>query len=54
MHAKELLSKILQDVHLVIHLLVAYQPAAVQSATPASKRARLDKYVSLSCLPGPS
>ncbi|KAJ8583913.1 hypothetical protein M405DRAFT_936925 [Rhizopogon salebrosus TDB-379] len=41
-HAKELLSKLLQDVHLIIHLLVAYQPTAVQSDTPASKRAKLD------------
>jgi len=32
---------------------VAYQPAVVQSDTPASKRARLDKYVSLFYLPEP-
>jgi U3 small nucleolar RNA-associated protein 10 len=31
---------------------VAYQPTAVQSDTPASKRAKLDKYVSLLYLPG--
>ncbi|OAX34660.1 hypothetical protein K503DRAFT_428951 [Rhizopogon vinicolor AM-OR11-026] len=42
MHAKELLSKLLKNVQLIIHLLVAYQPAAIQSDTPASKRARLD------------
>ncbi|KAG1761179.1 hypothetical protein EDD22DRAFT_897736 [Suillus occidentalis] len=40
--AKELLSKLLQDVHLINHLLVVYQPAGAQSDTPASKRAKLD------------
>ncbi|KAG1775600.1 hypothetical protein EV702DRAFT_421745 [Suillus placidus] len=40
--AKELLSNLLQDVHLINHLLVVYQPAGSQSDTPASKRAKLD------------
>ncbi|KAG2151035.1 uncharacterized protein EDB93DRAFT_318060 [Suillus bovinus] len=40
--AKELLSNLLQDVHLINHLLVVYQPAGAQSDTPASKRAKLD------------
>ncbi|KAG2757731.1 hypothetical protein P692DRAFT_20824545 [Suillus brevipes Sb2] len=39
---KELLSNLLQDVHLINHLLVVYQPAGAQSDTPASKRAKLD------------
>ncbi|KAG0706218.1 hypothetical protein DFH29DRAFT_902720 [Suillus ampliporus] len=41
-YAKELLSNLLQDVHLINHLLVVYQPAAAQSDTPANKRAKLD------------
>ncbi|KAG1896221.1 uncharacterized protein F5891DRAFT_1054817 [Suillus fuscotomentosus] len=40
--AKELLSNLLQDVHLINHLLVVYQPAGAQPDTPASKRAKLD------------
>ncbi|KAG2130333.1 hypothetical protein DEU56DRAFT_815464 [Suillus clintonianus] len=40
--AKELLSNLLQDVHLINHLLVVYHPAAAQSDSPASKRAKLD------------
>ncbi|KAG1852147.1 hypothetical protein DFJ58DRAFT_791745 [Suillus subalutaceus] len=39
--AKELLSNLLQDVHLINHLLVVYQPNGAQSDTPASKRAKL-------------
>ncbi|KAG2363636.1 hypothetical protein BDR07DRAFT_1471237 [Suillus spraguei] len=41
-HAKELLSNLLQDVHLINHLLVVYQPVGAQSDTPVSKRAKLD------------
>jgi U3 small nucleolar RNA-associated protein 10 len=48
--AKKLLSNLLQDVHLINHLLVVYQPNGAQSDTPASKRAKLDKYASLLCL----
>ncbi|KAG1807089.1 uncharacterized protein BJ212DRAFT_1387903 [Suillus subaureus] len=40
--AKELLSNLLQDVHLINHLLVVYQPNGAQPDTPASKRAKLD------------